>query len=130
MGEELWQEPTTAWVHLTLQEGMFTPREARAVGPGGRRAGADGSRRQRDPSDGGSARGVRAPRSATCPSHAITHVELAGWARRVHLFYTPPYGHHTTGNLGPEPQPFESKRYLGIVALIIVAGYLFQALLR
>ena len=60
---------------------------------------------------------------------AITHVEL-GVGETLHLFYTPPYGHHTTGNLGPEPQPFESKRYLGIVALIIVAGYLFQALLR
>lgn len=128
MSEAFWEEPATAWVHLTLQQGMF----ARARrGPWVR---IDGEPVATAPGDnvipvtaGRHALSVVSERRLSSP--VTTHVEV-GVGETARLFYTPPFSRLSSGNLGPEPQPFEAHRYLGLVALVIVVGMVFQTFFR
>ena len=46
------------------------------------------------------------------------------------LWYAAPFARYSAGRIGPEPQPDESKRLLGLVGVIMAAGIVYEAVRR
>lgn len=46
------------------------------------------------------------------------------------LWYAAPFARYSAGRIGPEPQPDESRRFLGLVGVIMAAGVIYEAVRR
>ena len=128
MSEPTWPPPATARLHLTLQEGMLgAPRRGPWV--------------RVDDTPVPTTRGENVI-EVTPGHHTISIVSAAQIAGRtegdflaadgeaVHLWYSPPFSRFSTGRIGPEPQPDESRRFLALVGLVMVAGVVVEAVRR